>query len=214
MTGRSHALPISKQAAALNISRGSVYYQPQPASAADLAIMRCMDELHLGFPFAGRRMLRDLLNAEGVEISRRHVATLMKRMGEAGQRFQQAQPDGVASAGIEAIYRRPNTSNPALGNKIYPYLLRGLKAGRPNQAWASLKLKDGIYLHPDGARLCLSLRPAGWFSQRVLSHRVPITMEAAFCVEALEEALAKHGKPGIFNTGQAASSPARLSPAF
>ena len=100
MIDRSHDLPIAKQAKALGISRGSVYYLPRPASAADLAIMRRMDELHLDFPFAGSRMLRDFLNANGVEVGRRHVATLMKRMG------------------IEAIYRKPNTSKPTPGHKI------------------------------------------------------------------------------------------------
>ena len=108
MIDRLHDLSITRQAKALNISRGSVYYLPRPVSAADLAVMRRMDELHLELPFAGSRMLRDLLNAEGVVIGRRHVATLMKRME------------------IEAIYRKPNTSKPAPGHKIYPYLLRNL----------------------------------------------------------------------------------------
>ena len=108
MIDRSHALPIAKQAQALGISRGSVYYLPRPVPAADLAIMRRMDELHLEFPFAGSRMLRDLLTQEGIDIGRRHVSTLMKRMG------------------IEALYRKPCTSNPTPGHKIYPYLLRGL----------------------------------------------------------------------------------------
>jgi len=118
MIDRDHDLSITKQAKALNISRGSIYYLPRPVSAADLAVMRRMDELHLELPFAGSRMLRDLLNAEGVVIGRRHVATLMKRMG------------------IEAIYRKPNTSKPAPGHKIYPYLLRNLPVIRPNQVWA------------------------------------------------------------------------------
>ena len=118
MIDRSHALPITKQAKALGISRGSVYYRPRRVLAADLAIMRRMDELHLEFPFAGSRMLRDLLNQEGIGIGRRHVATLMKRMG------------------IEALYRKPNTTKPAPGHKIYPYLLRGMKVDRPNQVWA------------------------------------------------------------------------------
>src|SRR5215213_432282 len=111
-------LSITKQAKALGISRGRVYYLPRPVPAADLAIMRRMDELHLEFPFAGSRMLRDLLNQEGIEIGRCHVATLMKRMG------------------LEALYRKPNTSKPAPGHKIYPYLLRGLTIDRPNQVWA------------------------------------------------------------------------------
>jgi len=118
MIDRQHDLPITKQAKVLGISRGSVYYLPRPVPAADLAVMRRIDELHLDFPFAGSRMLRDLLNKEGIEIGRRHVATLMKRMG------------------IEALYRKPNTSKPAPGHKIYPYLLRGLTIDRPNQVWA------------------------------------------------------------------------------
>ena len=95
MIDREHDLPITGQAKVLGISRGSVYYLPRPVPAADLAAMRRMDEMHLEFPFAGSRMLRDLLNREGIQIGRRHVATLMKRMG------------------IEALYRRPNTSKPA-----------------------------------------------------------------------------------------------------
>jgi len=118
MIDRSHALPITKQAQALGISRGSVSSRPRRVLAADLAIMRRMDEGHLEFPFAGSRMLRDLLNQEGIGIGRRPVATLMKRMG------------------IEAIYRKPHTSKPAPGHKIYPYLLRGMKVDRPNQVWA------------------------------------------------------------------------------
>jgi putative transposase len=118
MIDRSHDLSVTKQAKVLGISRGSVYYRPRPVSADDLAIMRRMDELHLEFPFAGSRMLRDLLQAEGIEIGRQHVTTLMKRMG------------------IEAIYRRPNTSKPEPGHKIYPYLLRKLPVMQPNQVWA------------------------------------------------------------------------------
>ena len=99
MIDRNHDLPIARQAKVLNISRGSVYYKPRPVSAEDLALMRRIDELHLDYPFAGSRMLRDLLRREGLEVGRRHVATLMKRMG------------------IEAIYRRPNTSKPAPGTR-------------------------------------------------------------------------------------------------
>ena len=112
MIAPSHGLSISRQAKALSISRGSVYYRPRPVSSEDLAIMRRIDELHLDYPFAGSRMLRDMLNREAIEIGRCRVATMMKRMG------------------IEAIYRRPNTSKPAPGHKIYPYLLRGLKPMR------------------------------------------------------------------------------------
>ena len=141
--------------------------------------MRRINELHLDYPFAGSRMLRDLLNREGVEIGRRHVATLMKRMG------------------LEAIYRRPNTSKPAPENKVYPYLLRGLKVDRPDQVWAM----DITYI-PMARGFVYLAAVVDLFSRRVLSHRVSITMEADFCVEALEEALAKHVAPQIFNTDQ------------
>ncbi len=179
MIDRSHALPIAQQAAALNISRGSVYYRPRPVSASDLALMRRMDELHLDFPFAGSRMLRDLLADEGLIVGRLHVTTLMKRMG------------------IEAVYRRPNTSKPAPGHKIYPYLLRNLAVTRPDQVWAM----DITYIAMARGFVYLAA-VVDWFSRRVLAWRVSITMEAAFCIEALEEALARHGQPEIFNTDQ------------
>jgi putative transposase len=179
MIDRDHDLPVCRQATALGVSRGAVYYKPRPMSAADLKIMRRLDELHLDYPFAGSRMLRDFLNREGVSIGRRHVTSLMKRMG------------------ISAIYRRPNTSKPAPGHKIYPYLLRGLKIERVDQVWAM----DITYI-PMARGFVYLAAVVDVFSRRVLSHRVSITMEADFCVEALEEALAKHGKPEIFNTDQ------------
>ena len=179
MIDREHDLPITKQAKALNISRGSVYYLPRPVSAADLAIMRRIDELHLEFPFAGSRMLRGLLAAEGCRIGRRHVKTLMRRMG------------------IEALYRRPRTTKPEPGHKIYPYLLRGMAITRPNQVWAM----DITYIPMARGFVYLAV-VLDWFSRRVLSWRLSITMEAAFCVETLEDALARHGKPDIFNTDQ------------
>ena len=119
MVDRTHALPLTGQARELGISRGSVYYLPKPVSVANLAIMRWIDELHLELPFAGSRMLHDLLPQNGTQIGRLHVATLMKKMA------------------IEAIYRRPNTSKPAPGHKIYPYLLRKPAIVRPDQVWAS-----------------------------------------------------------------------------
>jgi putative transposase len=179
MIDRNHDLPIARQAKVLGISRGTVYYKPRPVSAGDLKIMRRLDELHLDHPFAGSRMLRDMLNRESVSIGRRHVATLMKRMG------------------IAAIYRRPNTSKPAPGHKIYPYLLRGVKIERVNQVWAM----DLTYI-PMARGFVYLAAVIDVFSRRVLSHRVSITMEAGFCVEALEEALVKHGRPEVFNTDQ------------
>ncbi len=179
MIDREHDLAIAKQAETLNISRGSVYYLPRPVSAADLALMRRIDELHLEFPFAGSRMLRGLLAAEGSKIGRRHVKTLMKRMG------------------IEALYRRPRTTKPEPGHKIYPYLLRGMAITRPNQVWAM----DITYIPMARGFVYLAV-VLDWASRRVLSWRLSITMEAAFCVETLEDALARHGKPEIFNTDQ------------
>ena len=179
MIDRSHSLPLTRQARELGISRGSVYYLPRPVSPADLAIMRRIDELHLELPFAGSRMLRDLLRQEGIEIGRQHVTTLMKKMA------------------IEAIYRRPNTSKPTPGHKIYPYLLRKLPIVRPNQVWAT----DISYI-PMAKGFVYLVAIVDWFSRKVLAHRVSITMEADFCVEALEEALVRYGKPEIFNTDQ------------
>ena len=179
MIDRGHALPVTRQAQVLQISRGTVYYQPRPVSAADLAIMRQIDALHLDYPFAGSRMLRDLLGRTGVSVGRRHVATLMKRMG------------------IEAIYRRPRTSKPGPGHKIYPYLLRGVVVDQPDQVWCT----DITYI-PMARGFVYLVAIVDWFSRRVLAHRLSITLTTDFCIEALEEALAKHGRPTIFNTDQ------------
>ena len=154
MIDRDHDLPLTRQAAVLNISRGSLYYKPRPVSAADLALMRRMDELHLEFPFAGARMLQGLVAAEGSKVGRRHVRTLMRRMG------------------METVYRRPNTSKPAPGHRIYPYLLRGLAIDRPNQVWAM----DITYV-PMARGFIYLAAVMDWFSRRVLSWRVSITMD-------------------------------------
>ena len=179
MIDREHDLPIARQAEVLSISRGSVYYRPRAVSTADLAIMRRIDELHLQFPFAGSRMLRGLLAGEGIKVGRRRVRTLMKRMG------------------IEALYRRPRTTKPEPGHKIYPYLLRDKVVKQPNQVWAM----DITYI-PMARGFVYLAAVLDWATRRVLSWRLSITMEASFCVEALEEALAKYGKPEIFNTDQ------------
>ncbi|WP_199823561.1 IS3 family transposase [Labrenzia sp. OB1] len=179
MIDRAHKLSVVRQAKLLGFSRSSVYYSPRPVSDGDLALMRRIDELHLDYPFAGSRMLQGLLNGEGLSVGRLHVATLMKKMG------------------IEAIYRRPNTSKPAPGHKIYPYLLRKLAVTRPNQVWAM----DITYI-PMARGFVYLCAVVDWFSRRVLSWRLSITMEAAFCIEAVEEALARYGKPEIFNTDQ------------
>ena len=179
MIDPAHDLPIKQQAEALSISRSSVYYRLRPISDEDLWLMRRIDELHLNDPFAGSRMLRDLLGQQGLKVGRRHIATWMKRMC------------------IEAIYRRLNTSKPAPGHRIYPYLLGGLAVTRPNQAWAM----DITYI-PMARGFVYLAAVVDWFSRRVLAWKLSITMETSFCIEALEEALSRDEKPEIFNTDQ------------
>ena len=179
MIDRDHKLPLRRQAAVLQLSRSTLYYEPRPVPAADLAVMRRIDELHLDYPFAGSRMMRDVLRGEGIAIGRERVASMMRRMG------------------IEALYRRPNTSRPAPGHKIYPYLLRGLDVVRPNQVWAM----DITYI-PMARGFVYLAAVLDWFSRRVLSWRLSITLEVEFCLDAVEEALALHGGPEIFNTDQ------------
>ena len=179
MIDRTHALPVKRQAELVGISRGTVYYQPEPISDVDLHLMRRIDELHLELPFAGSRMLRDLLNAEGFAIGRRHVATLMRRMG------------------IEALYRKPNTSKKHPKHPVFPYLLRGMTIDRANQVWAM----DITYI-PMARGFVFLTAVLDWHSRRVLAHRLSITMEADLCVEALQEAIAKYGVPEIMNTDQ------------
>jgi putative transposase len=179
MIDRRHELSITRQATALGISRSIVYYLPQPVSATDLLLMRRIDELHLDYPFAGSRMLQKLLKREGFETGRLHVRTLMKRMGMA------------------ALYRKPRTSTPGDGHKVYPYLLRNLAVTRPNQVWAT----DLTYI-PMARGFCYLIAVIDWFTRKVLSWRLSITMDAAPCIEALEEALARYGKPEIFNSDQ------------
>ena len=179
MIDPDNELSIQKQTRLLKISRSSVYYQPRPLSEDELALMRKIDELHLEYPFAGNRMLRDFLERDKISIGRRHMRTVMRRMG------------------IEAIYRKPNTSKPAPGHKIYPYLLRDVAITRPNQVWSTdisyVPMKRGfVYL----------IAVIDWYSRRVLSWRLSNTMDVSFCLEALDEALSKHGKPEIFNTDQ------------
>jgi len=179
MIDREHELALTRQAELLHLSRSGLYYQPRPVPAADLAVMHRLDELHLEAPFAGSRMLRDMLRADGVEIGRGRVATLMRRMG------------------ITALYRRPNTSKPAPGHRVYPYLLRGVTVERPNQVWAM----DITYI-PMARGFVYLAAVIDWFSRRVLSWRLSITQDTGFCLEAVEEALARHGRPAIFNTDQ------------
>jgi putative transposase len=180
MIDRTHDLPLTQQCQILRLARSTAYYTPREVPEADLALMRRLDELHLEHPFAGARMLRDLLRAEGHEkIGRRHVGTLMERMG------------------IEALYRKPNTSRKKAGDQVYPYLLRELAIDRPNQVWAA----DITYLPMRRGFLYL-FAVLDWHSRRVLSWRLSNTLTTDFCLEAVQEALARYGRPEIFNTDQ------------
>lgn len=179
MIDRDHALPLKRQAELAGISRGSVYYLPRPVSPADLSAMRVIDELHLEHPFAGARMLRDMLKARGFELGRKHVATLMRRMG------------------IQALYRKPNTSKKHPQHQVYPYLLRGLAIDRANQVWAM----DLTYI-PMARGFVYLAAIIDWASRKVLAWDVSISMEADFCVRVLDAALLRYGKPDIFNTDQ------------
>jgi putative transposase len=179
MIAPSHALPVVRQCTLLDLSRSSVYYTPQPDSASDLALMRRIDELHLNHPFAGARMLRDFLNQEGITVGRRHVATLMKKMG------------------IEALYRRPNTSRKHPKHPVFPYLLRGLDITRANHAWAM----DITYI-PMRKGFVYLAAVLDWATRRVLSWRLSNTLTTDFCLDAVAEALQRYGIPEIFNTDQ------------
>jgi putative transposase len=179
MISHEEKLSIQKQVRLLGLSRSSFYYRPRAVSEADLKLMRQIDELHLEYPFAGSRLLRDMLAQRGIQVGRKHVRSLMRRMA------------------IEALYRKPNTSKPAPGHRIYPYLLRGVSITRPNQVWAM----DISYI-PMARGFVYLAAVIDWFSRRVLSWKLSITMDVSFCLEALDEALARYGKPEIFNTDQ------------
>jgi putative transposase len=179
MIDRGAQVTVKRQAELLDLSRSSVYYTPRSLSERDLRLMRRIDELHLQLPYYGSRKLAVALRREGHEVGRRHVATLMRRMG------------------IEALYRRPRTSIPARGASIYPYLLAGLAIERPNQVWAS----DITYL-PMAHGFMYLVAILDVASRKVLSFRLSNTLTADFCLEALEEAMSKFGSPEIFNTDQ------------
>ena len=178
-----HDLPVVRQCELLGLARSTAYYQPLPASEADLALMRRIDELHLKWPFLGARRLRDLLNTDGFEVGRKHVGTLMRKMG------------------IVTLYRKPRTSAPGSGatHRVYPYLLRQLVIERPNQVWAT----DITYI-PMAKGFLYLVAIMDWASRRVLAWRTSNTLTSDFCVEALQEAITRYGTPEIFNTDQGA----------
>ena len=179
MIDRHDQVSITRQAQLLGISRGSVYYLPRPLSDADLALMRRIDELHLEHPFMGARMLRDQLGREGIHVGRRHIRTLMQRMG------------------IAALAPQPGTSKRAPSHKIYPYLLRKLAITRANQVWAL----DTTYI-PMARGFVYLTAVVDVFSRKVLAHKVAITLEACHAKEIIEQAFARFGTPEIVNTDQ------------
>ena len=181
MIDRTHELAVTQQATLLGLSRASIYYTPRPVPLGDLALMRRMDELHLELPFAGSRMLRDLLHDEGVITGRDHIRTVMRRMG------------------IAAVYRRPRTSQRHRAHPVFPYLLRGLTIDRPNQVWAA----DITYI-PMARGFVFLVAVMDWLTRKVLAWRVSPTLTSDFCAAALEAALARFGQPEIFNTDQGA----------
>jgi putative transposase len=172
-------LSTVEQCRLLKVARSTLYYRPPPVSADDLAVMRRMDELHLAWPFYGSRRMAAVLRRDGWSANRKRVKRLMRVMG------------------LEAIYQKPNTSRSHPGHKVYPYLLRGLVIDRPNLVWCA----DITYI-PMAKGFVYLVAVMDWFSRRVLAWRVSITMDTAFCVEALQEAMDRHGQPEIFNTDQ------------
>jgi putative transposase len=173
------ALSVGAQCRLLRVARSTLYYQPAPVDPDDLALMRRMDELYTASPFYGSRRMVAVLRRDGWTVNRKRVRRLMRMMG------------------LEAVYQKPNTSQSHPDHKIYPYLLRGLAIDRPNQVWCA----DITYI-PMAKGFVYLVAVMDWFSRRVLSWRLSITMEANFCVEALQEAIQRHGRPDIFNTDQ------------
>jgi putative transposase len=172
-------LSITRQAQLVGISRASVYYRPRPPSPRDLVLMKRIDQLHLDHPFAGSRMLRDLLRQEGFKVGRTHVGTLMRKMG------------------VVALYRRRNTSMPHPEHRVFAYLLKGLSIDRPNQVWAT----DITYL-PMAKGFMYLTAILDWHSRKVLAWKLSNSLDTEFCIAALDEAIAKYGAPEIFNTDQ------------
>ena len=181
MIDNTHPLPVTRQAHILGLSRSSVYYEPVPTSAVDLAMMAAMDDIHMKLPFYGIRRIRGELANRGFEVGRQHVATLMRKMG------------------MEALCPKRRLSAPHPGHRIYPYLLRGLDITTAGRVWCT----DITYL-PMAKGFCYLVAIMDWASRRVLSWRLSNTLDASFCIEALEEALERYPAPEIFNTDQGA----------
>lgn len=178
MIDRGHDLPIVRQCELLQVARSTFYYQPAPRGS-DTDLMRRIDEIHLRLPFLGSRRIVDELADQGITVNRKHVQRLMRIMG------------------LAALYPKRKTSTPAPGHKIYPYLLRGMTIDRPGQVWCT----DVTYL-PMASGFLYLVAIMDWYSRKVLSWRVSNTIDTAFCVDALTEALEKYGAPEVFNTDQ------------
>jgi len=182
MVDQSHDLPITRQCQLLSLNRSSVYYQSKSdVSGDDLRLMRRIDAMHLKRPFYGSRRIRDWLHEEGYAINRKRVQRLMRLMG------------------ITALYPKKSTSKPGKGHKVYPYLLKGMEINRPGQVYCS----DITYIPMARGFVYLTV-VMDWYSRKVLSWRLSNTMDSDFCVDALEEAIARYGAPEIFNTDQGA----------
>ena len=179
MINRTHALPVVRPCQLLKLARSTTSSQATPVSEAELALMRRIDALHLAHPFAGARRLRDLLPRDGHAIGRRHVATLMRRRG------------------IEAVYRKPHTSQRHPAHTVYPSLLRGLEFSRPTHVWAA-DITD-IPMARGRVSVCVVL---DWASRRVLAWRLSHALTTDFCLDAGQDAVSRYGPPETFNTDQ------------
>jgi len=179
MIDKKHDLPLVRQAKLLNLSRGSLYYEPKGPSQHDLDIMCEIDRLHMEYPFMGARMLRDTLKPRGFVVGRRHVTRLMRAMA------------------IEAIYRQKSTSKRNPEHAVFPYLLRDLTIEKPNHVWSA----DITYIPMQRGFLYL-FAVMDWATRRILAWRLSNTLTTDFCIDAVEDAIEQHGAPAIFNTDQ------------
>lgn len=179
MIDKTHQLSVRQQSQLIQINRSTLYYKPKEISSTDLSLMRLIDEIHLDYPFMGSRMIRDMLQRQGHQIGRRKVRRLMRLMG------------------IHALYPKPNTSKPNLAHRIFPYLLKNMVIDHSNQVWCT----DITYI-PMAKGFVYLCAIIDWHSRKVLAHRVSISMETGFCIDALQEAIVKYGCPEVFNTDQ------------
>jgi len=181
MITREEPVSVSRQCALLGVSRSSFYYEPVAVKPEELVLMRRLDQLHLQYPFYGSRGLRNALSSEGYRVNRKKIQRLMRKMG------------------LWAVYPQRRTTIPDQGHRLYPYLLRGVAVTRPNQVWAA----DITYV-PLARGFMYLVAVMDWYSRKVLSWRLSNTLDHHFCVEALDEAIQRYGRPEIFNTDQGA----------